>query len=151
MGIIRFTEDITFSAAHYIPGHPTCGCIHGHTYFVKDLRIEVKEAINSMGISVDFGTIKKYFKSRWDHKFIVPLEYYKYWNNILDANQLNCDSSNLVPLEFTTCEWMAAMMVRDLTSLVMDQIGDVWDDEDRVPTITFTLCEGPKQGFDISE
>jgi len=26
---------LRFSACHFIPGHPTCGCLHGHTFAVS--------------------------------------------------------------------------------------------------------------------
>jgi 6-pyruvoyltetrahydropterin/6-carboxytetrahydropterin synthase len=46
----------SFAAAHFIPGHPKCGRLHGHNYRVE-VRLE-GNGLNSMGFVVDFGAIK---------------------------------------------------------------------------------------------
>lgn len=43
-----------FDAAHYLPGHPRCGKVHGHTY---TLTIEVMGKPNEQGMVIDFHTL----------------------------------------------------------------------------------------------
>lgn len=77
--------EITFEAAHYIPKHPNCKVVHGHTYSVTDLKISV-DHFDEQGISIDFATIKNYFKDNWDHKFIVPAAIYRSMETSIDTS-----------------------------------------------------------------
>jgi len=66
--ILRLKQ-LYFSAAHFLRTpdgklHPKCGVIHGHTYIVEDLLVEV-------GAFVDLGDIKAAVKE-FDHRFLVP-------------------------------------------------------------------------------
>ena len=129
-----YFPEITFQAAHYIPGHPKCKVIHGHTYFVRNLEIEVDElGLNEQGISVDFGVIKGYFKENWDHKFIVPKD------EMTGHAWLGKFSENLVELRFTSAEWMAIIIRKELG----EKIG--WDEPTAAFKIHFELWEGPNQ------
>ena len=74
---IRIRE-LTFSAAHYLPGHPKCSAIHGHTYVIRNLVIRYPE-----DEFVDFGEIKHIIKG-WDHRFIVPRKDAKIWEAIAE-------------------------------------------------------------------
>lgn len=63
--------EVTCSAAHYLPGHPKCGKLHGHTW-----RVEVDYAYVYMphllpsGMLVDFGRIKSLIRDQFDHEFL---------------------------------------------------------------------------------
>lgn len=46
----------TFNAAHYLPGHPKCGKLHGHTY---KMEIIVSGPVQDDGMTVDFGWLKE--------------------------------------------------------------------------------------------
>lgn len=131
---LSFEEDIKFSAAHYIPEHPKCGGIHGHTYFVKDFTIVV-DKLDEVGISIDFGIIKDYFKTTWDHRFIIPECDADFWKHIYEECGHVAIADNRKVVEFTTCEGMAMKIQEDLLEL----FGRQW-------TPHFTLCEGPDQG-----
>lgn len=128
-------DEIKFSAAHYIPGHPKCGGVHGHTYFVRNLTVEVNE-FDAVGISIDFGIIKDYFKREWDHKFIIPLKDTLFWHTFYQDFPIVADNRKIV--EFTTCEGMAVKMQEDLLDIF-----------ERRYTPHFTLCEGPDQGVEV--
>lgn len=107
-----FFPEITFSAAHYIPGHEKCSGIHGHTYFVRNLEIEVAD-IGESGMSIDFGIIKTYFKEQWDHKFIIPKKDKDYWLHIYEhTGHSLLDNRKIV--KYTTAEWMALKIQQDL-------------------------------------
>ncbi len=62
-------------SAHYLPGHETCGIVHGHTYKVEMvIEGEKKES----GMVMDFYEIKKIIKDvlrEYDHVLL---------NNILE-------------------------------------------------------------------
>ena len=67
-------KQATFSAAHYLPDHPKCGCIHGHTYFIRDLMVVTTQF-------VDLGDIKKTI-GELDHMLIIPKDDAPVWNEI---------------------------------------------------------------------
>lgn len=50
-----YLENLHFEAAHYLPGHPECGEVHGHTYVVS---VEVTGELVG-GMIVDFADLKK--------------------------------------------------------------------------------------------
>jgi len=60
--------------AHFLPGHPKCGSLHGHTYKVE-LIVEgdVRE-----GMVMDFADVKRSMRE-------ILIEYdHKSWNDFLD-------------------------------------------------------------------
>ncbi len=62
----------TFDSAHYIPNHPKCGRVHGHTYRVE---IEVEGVVRD-GMVVDFEELKEKVKSvisELDHRLLNEL------------------------------------------------------------------------------
>ncbi len=142
-----YFPEITFSAAHYIPGHKTCSGIHGHTYFVRNLEIEV-ETIDDIGMSVDFGIIKKYFKDWWDHKLILPKEIngeeIKGIKELMNAFDLmNVSIRNMLFLKHTTAEWMAVEIRRCLGV----ELG--WTEVYAAANIHLELWEGPNQAVKV--
>ncbi len=67
-------SNLRFSSAHVIPGHESCGFIHGHSYFV-DVEIEGERA-GKFEFVVDFKDIKKYTKAicdELDHRLLIPV------------------------------------------------------------------------------
>lgn len=67
-------SNLRFSSAHVIPGHESCGYIHGHSYFV-DVEIE-GERSGDFEFVVDFKDVKKYTKAiceELDHRLLVPV------------------------------------------------------------------------------
>ena len=51
-------SNLRFSSAHVIPGHESCGFIHGHSYFV-DVEIEGERA-GDFEFVVDFKDVKTF-------------------------------------------------------------------------------------------
>jgi len=45
-----------FDAAHFLPGHPTCGKMHGHTWTVD---VELEGPLDDQGMVFDFGRLKE--------------------------------------------------------------------------------------------
>jgi len=61
---------LRFSACHFIPDHPKCGCLHGHTYAVS---VKLEGEIKGEFI-IDFDTIKVIVNricDRLDHKILI--------------------------------------------------------------------------------
>jgi len=53
---MRIGKLFMFEAAHYIPGHPKCGEIHGHSY---KLEVVIEGQISSKGMLIDFHDVKE--------------------------------------------------------------------------------------------
>ena len=63
LGVIEYID-----SAHFLPGHKTCGCMHGHTYKVE-LIIEGEKKGN--GMVMDFYDIKSILRkvlADYDHR-----------------------------------------------------------------------------------
>ena len=141
--ILRF-DQITFDAAHYLPGHPTCGGVHGHTFIIRDLTIDVKGVVpNAQGITIDFGKVKELIKLTLDHKFLVPTDSPiarstpKEIHDILDKWGIHF---NVYLVKNTSVEGIAnflrELLVRNLDLRTED-------------CVHFTLLEGLNQGVSI--
>lgn len=132
--------EITFSAAHYIPGHSKCNCIHGHTYFIRNLEIEYSfEHIDKRtGISIDFGELKAMIAKFCDHAFIIPDKHFGIWYRVFEL--LKMEGVKLIdnrrPVPYTTVEGLA------------DHLKQYIESNFGLPTgsVSFELYEGPKQG-----
>jgi len=64
---------LRFSACHFIPNHPKCGCLHGHTYAIS-VRLEGEKKGEFI---IDFEIIKTIVNricDRLDHKVIIAEE-----------------------------------------------------------------------------
>ncbi len=61
---------LRFSACHFIPNHPKCGCLHGHTYAVS-VRIEGEQIGEFI---IDFEVVKGIVNGicdTLDHKVLI--------------------------------------------------------------------------------
>ena len=79
----------TVDCAHFLPGHPKCGQIHGHTYKVEI----VVEGETSGGMLIDFADLRAQIRevlARYDHRN---------WNDYL---------------EFPSVENICALLARQL-------------------------------------
>ena len=122
---------IRFHAAHYLPGHPTCGSVHGHTYEIRNLSIQ-GEVVE--GMIVDFTTIKRYVKETWDHKFIVPKEDVRKWMRVYEKFGLE---PNIIGIDYPTAENIALAILEDLSNMLPGC------------SIKFELYETPTQGVEV--
>lgn len=126
-------RELTFSAAHYLPDHPRCGVIHGHTYFVRNLIIRYPE-----DKFVDFGIINGIIRG-WDHCFIVPINHARYWEEV---------SQNWSKKLGITC------VIRTIEgSPTVENIARALKEEIKLKTgadsVSFALYEGPNQGVEV--
>ncbi len=61
---------LRFSACHFIPNHPKCGCLHGHTYAIS-VRLEGEQIGEFI---IDFELVKNMVNGicdRLDHKVLI--------------------------------------------------------------------------------
>ena len=69
LGITEFID-----CAHFLPGHPKCGQVHGHTYKVE----VIIEGEHTAGMLVDFNDLRARTREvlqRYDHRN---------WNDVLE-------------------------------------------------------------------
>lgn len=119
---------IRFDAAHFIPGHPKCGRLHGHTYAISCV-VHGEPAAN--GFILDFGEVKAALRAladRLDHKVIVPTRSKDF--SVDDAKgevafvvtgkryTLPRVDVELLPLERSTAEALSAWVAEELFRVV---------------------------------
>ena len=81
-------SNLRFSSAHVIPGHESCGFIHGHSYFV-DIEIEGERAWK-FDFVADFKDVKGYTKAvckELDHRLLIPV-----YNELIDFKDFDKQS-----------------------------------------------------------
>lgn len=88
-------SNLRFSSAHVIPGHESCGFIHGHSYFV-DVEIEGERA-GDFQFVVDFKDVKMYTKAicdELDHRLLIPV-----YNELIDFKDFNKKADSIFDLK----------------------------------------------------
>lgn len=88
--------------AHFLPGHPKCGQLHGHTYKVE----VVIEGENKDGMVIDFADMKKAVQkvlNDYDHKSLNDFLDYPSVENICEMLQLRLQDTLAFP--FTIRVW----------------------------------------------
>jgi 6-pyruvoyltetrahydropterin/6-carboxytetrahydropterin synthase len=72
--------------AHFLPGHPKCGSLHGHTYKVE----VILSGENKTGMILDFGEMKQIIRAvlaDYDHKALNDFLEYPSVENICEMLQ----------------------------------------------------------------
>ena len=88
-------SNLRFSSAHVIPGHESCGYIHGHSYFV-DVEIEGERA-GEFEFVVDFKDVKGYTKAicdELDHRLLIPV-----YNDLIEFKDFDKDKDSIFNLK----------------------------------------------------
>ena len=88
-------SNLRFSSAHVIPGHESCGFIHGHSYFV-DVEIEGERA-GDFNFVVDFKDVKQYTRAlcdELDHRLLIPV-----YNNLIEFKDFDKESDSIFDLK----------------------------------------------------
>ena len=88
--------------AHFLPGHPKCGTLHGHTYQV-DLTVqgEIKD-----GMVIDFADLKQVLRevvSHYDHRSLNDFLEYPSVENICQL--LSSKVENRIAFPFILRVW----------------------------------------------
>ncbi|MCD1294111.1 6-carboxytetrahydropterin synthase QueD [Methanocella sp. CWC-04] len=80
LGVIEYID-----SAHYLPGHETCGCTHGHTYKVEMI---ISGEKSGKGMVMDFYEMKKTLKrvlSEYDHRCLNDIIEYPSVENLCES------------------------------------------------------------------
>jgi 6-pyruvoyltetrahydropterin/6-carboxytetrahydropterin synthase len=88
--------------AHFLPGHPKCGSLHGHTYKVE---ITIQGETRN-GMVVDFADLKQSLRdvlSQYDHRNLNDFLEYPSVENICEL--LNGKLKPKLPFTFTLRVW----------------------------------------------
>ncbi len=88
--------------AHFLPGHPKCGTLHGHTY---KLELVVEGAVKT-GMVIDFADLKRELRAvtaEFDHRSWNDFLEYPSVENICDL--LNKRLRDKLPFQFTLRVW----------------------------------------------
>ena len=88
-------SNLRFSSAHVIPGHESCGFIHGHSYFV-DIEIEGERA-GKFEFVVDFKDVKDYTKAicdELDHRLLIPV-----YNDLIEFKEFDKNKDSIFDLK----------------------------------------------------
>jgi 6-pyruvoyltetrahydropterin/6-carboxytetrahydropterin synthase len=97
LGVIDYID-----CAHFLPEHPKCGALHGHTYKVE---IVVEGNIRN-GMIIDFSDLKKAARDvlrEYDHKSWNDFLEYPSVENICDLLHLKLKATLTFP--FTLRVW----------------------------------------------
>ena len=80
LGVIEYID-----SAHYIPGHETCGNMHGHTYKVEFI---IEGEKKETGMVMDFYDMKSILRkvlSEYDHRCLNDIVEYPSVENICES------------------------------------------------------------------
>ncbi len=72
--------------AHFLPGHPRCGVLHGHTYKIE----LIIEGANEKGMVMDFSELRERLRatlSQYDHTSLNDFLSYPSVENICEMLQ----------------------------------------------------------------
>ena len=98
LGIIEYID-----CAHFLPGHPRCGSLHGHTYKVE----VIVEGENKMGMIIDFADLKKSLRdalSLYDHRSFNDFLEYPSVENICEMIKRKLSERLAFPFTIRVCE-----------------------------------------------
>lgn len=88
--------------AHFLPGHPRCGQLHGHTYKVE----VIIEGEKKDGMVLDFADMKKAIHlvlRKYDHKSLNDFLEYPSVENICEMLQIELKKA--LSFSFTLRVW----------------------------------------------
>ncbi len=97
LGVIEHMD-----CAHFLPGHPKCGAIHGHTYKVE----LIIEGTNETGMIKDFAALRQCLQetlAQYDHKSLNDFLEYPSVENICEMLKDNLD--RVLEYPFTLRVW----------------------------------------------
>ena len=97
LGITEYMD-----CAHFLPGHPKCGTMHGHTYKVE----VVIEGENRSGMIIDFADLKSAVRSTlggYDHRLLNDFLEFPSIENICEM--LKSGLAEKISFPFTLRVW----------------------------------------------
>ncbi|NCN86945.1 6-carboxytetrahydropterin synthase QueD [archaeon] len=118
-GII--VKKFTFEAAHFLPKHPTCGQVHGHSFVLK---VSVKGEIKNHFV-IDFYDLKaivnNYVIDKLDHRLLNDIFEYPscedisvwIWNQLKEPLELSGVELQRIKLQETVDNYFCYYGERD--------------------------------------
>ena len=98
LGVIEYID-----SAHFIPGHETCGNMHGHTYRVE---LIIEGEVRDKGMVMDFYDMKSILRrvlSEYDHRCLNDIVEYPSVENICQS--VYAKLRDKIDLPFTLRMW----------------------------------------------
>ena len=153
-------SNLRFSSAHVIPGHESCGFIHGHSYFV-DVEIEGERA-GDFEFVVDFKDVKSYTKAicdELDHRLLIEFkDFDKNKDSIFDLQKqksvyFKIDGKGytipsvdcvFLPLPYTSAEELSMFFAKTLAKKLAETY-------DNLSYVSVCVNEGIGQGAEYRE
>ncbi len=140
---------LRFSACHFIPDHPTCGCLHGHTYALSVRVIGVQ----SGDFVMDFEELKRYVAEicePLDHRILLAsldsdLQIEKIDKAHISVVVGKQAKRYVFPVEDVILLPIHSSSAEDLCSYLLDQLSGKFD-TDHIREIYVRLDEGLGQG-----
>ena len=125
-------DELIFSAAHYLKGHPKCQALHGHTYFVRNIEVDYEAPEQEFVDLVTIKTIIDFF----DHKLLISQEDERFWLKFASGmeNVPPCKVPCVVIPGITTVENLAEYIAHQIKALPY------------VKFVKLSIYEGPNQG-----
>ena len=130
------TKQLAFEAGQYVSSHPTCGFLHGHTYLIKNLEIEVDD-----NAFLDFGFIKEVIKEEFDHLLFVPIKHEKFWHEVAEKAMKELGDE----LKFKLQVIVGEVTVENLSDRLKTSLSCLRG----VKSVHFELYEGLNQGVKV--
>jgi len=112
---VRVWRRFVISCAHFLPGHPHCGNVHGHNYIIE---VCVAGPLKN-GMVIDFSVLKGLFevvKAHYDHKLL---------NDCIEFHSQSPTAENMAKEIITMLR--ARMQVYHPVRLVMVRISETPD------------------------
>ncbi|CAJ35550.1 6-pyruvoyl trahydropterin synthase family protein [Methanocella arvoryzae] len=80
LGVIEYID-----SAHYLPGHTTCGCMHGHTYKVEFIISGEKKGSGMVMDFYDMKTVLRKVLSEYDHRCLNEIVEFPSVENLCES------------------------------------------------------------------
>lgn len=142
---------LRFSACHFIPNHPKCGCLHGHTYVVS-VRLEGEQVEEFI---IDFELVKGIVNricDRMDHRVLIaekdPRLYIVKKDGISSIEVIESKKHYLLPLEDVVFLPIKSVSAEDLCKYFMKEMAEMLKSNgvDNIKKLYVRLDEGIGQG-----
>lgn len=139
---------LRFSACHFIPNHPKCGCLHGHTYAIS-VRLKGEQVGEFI---IDFEKVKKIVNElcdRLDHRVLIAesdprLRIEK--NNEVSVEIIESKKRYVLPSEDVVFLPTASVSAEDLCKYFTARIVKALRGEDNIKKVCVRVDEGIGQG-----
>jgi 6-pyruvoyltetrahydropterin/6-carboxytetrahydropterin synthase len=130
---VLVSKEFTFDSAHHLHAYEgKCKSLHGHTY---KLQVVMSGKVDSRGLSIDFGDIKRLAKER-----IIDKLDHRYLNEVLPP--MNTTAENMVVWMYEQLD--AALREEGLHPAIRMEEVRLWETPTSYAAVTRALMEAPE-------